>query len=228
MTIQQPLKEIVRQNIDDQSQDSPKSLANEATNEDTNEVANKAIDETNLRQRNERTAHCSAEKLESGSVHINNEDNEDNDPDENQDLDYENNNQQIVVDDSDTGVIDEATRREVYTDPDGQQYDVKIEYLHPSDEKSDVKVVRVTEQEQSRVLDNGEEESQESGGKSPGNEKLGFFGSVRNLVSDFADNIVKDFQEEENQNGGFTLVLKRAYSGFCTSILLITLGDSMI
>lgn len=31
--------------------------------------------------------------------------------------------------------------------------------------------------------------------------KTGFFSSVRNLVSDFTENIIKDFQEEEQLSG---------------------------
>ncbi|XP_028398638.1 titin homolog [Dendronephthya gigantea] len=190
---QQPSDELGRQNADEQSQDSLKSPVNDANNEDTNKVASKATE-------NERTAQFPAEILEGGSSHLKSLD---DDPNGNQDLDNENNDQQIVGEASDTDGTDGVPRREVYTNPDGVQYDVKIEYMDPSNEKSYVEVVDVTKEEQSHVLDNVNEENQGQGrddGESTGKEKTGFLSSVRHLVSDFADNIVKDFQGEENKN----------------------------
>lgn len=117
--------------------------ANKAANEPANEVANEAANEgkDNWEHSQDHKLTNDNERTVQDSEPENNDPN--NDPKIGDDM-------QETMEDNDEGVDDRTERTRVYTDPNGVQYDVRIEYSNPQDEESndDVKVVGVAEQEQ--------------------------------------------------------------------------------
>ncbi|CAB3988366.1 ---NA--- [Paramuricea clavata] len=189
--------------------------ANKAAKEPPNEVADEAANEgKDNREHSQDKLTNDNERTVQDSEPVN------NDPkigDESQVPDDDNNDHQETMEDNDEGVDDRTERTRVYTDPNGVQYDMRIEYSNPQDEESndDVKVVGAAEQEQPHSgeddpagkVDEDKGNGQDLNAETPGSDqetktvkKEGFFSSIGNIVSDFTENIIKDFQGEEERS----------------------------
>ena len=120
--------------------------ANEAANDGVNEVVNEAANE------DKDNGDLSQDKLINVKERINVQDSkpENNDPKTEGDSQVlDDNSNEETIEDNDEGVDDRTERTGVYTDPNGVQFDVKVENLALPDEGSDddVEVIGVTEQE---------------------------------------------------------------------------------
>ena len=144
----------------DNTQTVPKRLADGDTNEATDKVVNKAANggqvNEDLNQEvlvNERTVQDSEQPINNPKT-----------GDENQVLDSGTGNNDLqettnIEEVIDEGVDDRTERTSVFTDSNGIQYDVKMEYFDQQDEGSnDVKVVDITEKELPLDHDDGSPE----------------------------------------------------------------------
>ena len=198
----------------DDTQTVPKDLAKE----DANEAADKVVEETTNEDKvnedlnqdaliNERTGQDSQQQINNPKTGDENQvlDNGDEDFQETTNIEEVN----------DEGVDDKTERTSVFTDSNGIQYDVKMEYLDQQDEGSnDVKVVGVTEEElplnheddsPKKVDENKKTDEDQTKKTSGGDEERrlkegGFFSSVRSIVSDFTENVMKDLQGNSEGN----------------------------
>ena len=143
---------IVTSSNGDHTQAEHEHPTNKAAKEPANEVANEATNEgkDNREHSQDKLTNDNERTVQDSEPENNNPNNDPKIWDESQVPDDNNNDHQETMEDNDEGVDDRTERTRVYTDPNGVQYDVRIEYSNPQDEESndDVKVVGVAEQEQ--------------------------------------------------------------------------------